>query len=252
MQPEAFDGLVFFVPPTSMAGLLLLGHLGLGDQLACSGLVRVLAAREKNVVVVCKLVSVHSIRFLYRDLPNVHLLPVEDDTRISPRFGADPRVLSAFDCLGFRIMLLGLHRGPLAPGSGFVDTFYQQANVCQDHRYTHFRVDRDLDIEQSFEAVRPYVFVHDDPERCYKIRLDTQLPAVHPGKADGRPHSNNIFAFVRLMQEAEELHCCDSSFAHLADLLDISPGRRYLHANAKNPLDRVENLFLRPGWVFVR
>lgn len=233
---------------------LLLGHMGLGDQLACCGLVRTLATANKNVVVVCKLVSVPSLKFLYRNIPNVHLLPVQDDSAISPRFGADPDILQAFVRLGFRLIPLGLHRGPLAAGSGFVGAFYRQANVPSTHRYTHFRLDRDLRMEEAFQR-RPtgdYVFVHDDADRGFRIDLDTRLPVVRPGKADERPHSDNVFAFITLMQGAVELHLFDSCFAHLADLLDILPGRRYLHANVKNPRDKVEDLFLRPGWTFLR
>lgn len=232
----------------------MLGHLGLGDQLACCGLVRTLAGTETNVVVVCKLVSVHSLKFLYRDLPNVHLLPVEDDSVISPRFGANPDVLWAFTRVGLRCLLLGLHRGPLSTGSGFVEAFYRQAGVARTNRYTHFHVDRDLCIEQNFtrQPTSKYVFVHDDACRGFHITVDTQLPILRPGKADDRPNSNNVFAFIGLMEGAEELHACDSSFAHLADLLDILPGRRYLHANVKNSRDAVEELFLRPGWIFLR
>lgn len=232
---------------------LLLGHMGLGDQLACCGLVRTLATSEKNVVVVCKLVSVSSLKFLYRNIPNVHLLPVSDDSSISPRFGADPDILRAFVRLGFRLVPLGLHRGPLAAGSGFVEAFYRQANVPSAHRYSHFQLDRDLHMEETFtKPTSDYVFVHDDASRGFRIDVDTRLPVVRPGTADERPHSDNVFAFIGLMQGAVELHLCDSSFAHLADLLDILPGRRYLHANVKNPKDRVEDLFLRPGWTFLR
>lgn len=205
-------------------------------------------------MVVCKLVSVHSLKFLYRDLPNVHLLPVEDDSVISPRFGADPDVLWALTRLGFRCLLLGLHRGPLDAGSGFVEAFYRQAGVAQANRYTHFHVDRDLCTEETFtrQPTNRYVFVHDDACRGFHITLDTQLPIVRPGRADDRPNSDNIFAFIGLMEGAQELHHIDSCWAHLADLLDILPGKRYLHANVKNPRDRVEELFLRPGWTFLR
>ena len=233
---------------------LLLGHLGLGDQLACCGLVRTLAESEKNVLVVCKLVSVPSLKFLYRNIPNVHLLPVPDDSVISPRFGSDPNILCAFARLGYRLLLLGLHQGSLAAGSGFVDTFYRQANVATAHRYTHFQVERDLCMEQTFtrQPQSKYLYVHDDASRGFCIDIDTHLPIVRPGRADERLYSDNIFAFIGVMEGALELHLIDSVFAHLVDLLDILPGKRYLHANVKNSADRVEELFLRPGWIFLR
>lgn len=243
-----------FVAGDIMAGLLVLLHNGLGDHLACNGLVRTLASREKSIVLVCKLLSAKTLKYMYRDLSNVHLLPIRDDSDISPRFGADPAVLQGIQGMGFSVLLVGLHRGPLAPGSGFLATFHDQAAVDRQHRYSHFHVDRDLCIEQTFtrQPNTRYVFIHDDADRGLHIHIDTRIPIVRPGKADQRPHSDNIFAFVGLMEGAEELHHIDSAYAHMADLLDILPGRRYLHANVKNPGDCVEELFLRPGWNFVR
>lgn len=234
--------------------LLLLGHLGLGDQLICNGLVRCLANKRPLVLVVCKRVSAVSVGFMYRKTPNIQLLVVEDDADISPAFGADPAVWTSFLRSGFDILALGLHRGPLPSGAGFADVFYDQAGVSRAARYSAFKVDRDPGLE-ALRCARPserYVFVHDDVERGFRLTLDSELPVRHPGKPDGSPGSDNIFAFLGLMERAEELRLMDSCFAHMADLLDIGAGRRYLHCDVKNPADRCERLFQRPGWQFVR
>ena len=234
--------------------LLVLGHLGLGDMLICNAMVRSFAGCGRQVVVVCKACAVQSTRHMYSDLPNVHLLPVQSDSDISPRFGARPDLLLGLQRAGYDLLMLGQHLAPLQPGSGFAEAFYQQAGLPAGTRYSGFHLPRDPQTEGRFDVAsgRPYVFVHDDQERGYKVHVETDLDVVHPGKADCRPHSGNIFSFVGLMANASEIHCFDSSFAHLADLLDLCPGRRYLHCCAKNASDRCEDLFLRPGWRFVR
>ena len=232
--------------------LLILSHMGLGDMLICNGMVRHLAASGRQVLVACKYATTTSIKFMYRDLPNVHLLPVSDDHIISPNFGGDGTILRALDGAGYDLMLLGLHRGHLLEGSGFADAFYNQALVPTACRYSHFHVERDRASEQRFMRAGSYVFKHDDPGRGFVINLQSSLPIVEPGGADDREGSDNIFNFLGLMEHAAEIHTFDTSWAWLADLFDLCPGRRYLYANVKNPSDRCEDLFKRPGWHFVR
>ena len=234
--------------------LLILSHLGLGDMLVCNGLVREFAATGRQVVVVCKSVSVPTVHYMYRDMSNVHLLPIADDSCISPAFGADPTCLHGISKLGYEILLLGLHAGPLVAGSGFADKFYEEAKVPRDARYSAFFVEKHEQVERTFDTTdnEPYIFVHDDPDRGIVLDIDTKFKLVHPGKADHRPGSANIFSFVGVMRGAAQLHLCDSVYAHLADHLDICPNRRYLHCYAKNPTDQCEKLFRRPGWRFIR
>ena len=231
--------------------VLFLGHLGLGDMITCNGLVRHIAEGGRLVLVVCKRVYVESVGYMYSDSPNIHVLAVEDDRSISPAFGADPAVLSSFVHAGFQVVAVGLHRGYLPVGSGFADAFYDQAGVPRQFRYTKAHAPRDPGVEGRFNRPGCYRFVHDDPARGFRLALRRQPTDAHPGVPDGRPGSSNIFSFVGLMENAAELDTIDSSFAHLADLLDICPGRRRLHAYSKTPDDRCQDLYLRPGWEFV-
>jgi len=231
--------------------VVVLGHLGMGDMLVCCGLVRHLAAERKIVLVVCKAVSAPSVKFMYRDKANIAVLTVDKDSDISPRFGGSPNTLQHLQQSGYDLMLLGLHRGTLAPGSGFANTFYDQACIPRDVRYRGFHVNRDVVGESGYATFSPYIFVHDDTERGFNIQVNTDLSIIRPGKADHRQGSNNIFNFVGLMSGAQECHMFDSCYAHMADLMDICPGRRFLHC-VKNPLDKCEELFIRPGWQFVR
>lgn len=234
--------------------VLVVGHLGLGDQLICNGLVRCLATKRPLVLVACKRVSAVSVGFMYRNTCNIQLLVVENDADISPAFGADPAVWSCFLRSGFDILALGLHRGSLPSGTIFADVFYDQAGVSRAARYSAFKVDRDAGLEalRCRRSSDPYVFMHDDVDRGFRLTVDSPLPVEHPGKPDGTPGSDNIFAFLGIMERAQELRLMDSCFAHLADLFDIGPGRRYLHCAAKNPSDRCEELFRQKGWQFVR
>lgn len=234
-----------------MDSLVVLTHNGMGDQLICNGLVRRLAAEHPNLSIVCKQENAESVLFMYRDQPNIRVVTIEDDNQISPAFGAHPSVLQTLRQSGHKLLLLGLHRGHVQPGSGFADVLYDQAGVSRQSRYLNFHVVRDVTLETNFAVDGEYLFLHDDPCRGFNISLTTDMRIIRPGKADQRPGSHNIFSFVTLMQNASEIRCIDSAFAHLADLLDLCPGRRFLHCTAKNPADTPELLFRRPGWTFV-
>jgi hypothetical protein len=56
----------------------VLTHLGMGDQITCNGLVRELYSRHSKLYVYCKLKYFYSIEFMYRDLNNLHVLPMEE------------------------------------------------------------------------------------------------------------------------------------------------------------------------------
>jgi hypothetical protein len=66
---------------------------------------------------------------------------------------------------------------------------------------------------------KPYVFVHDDVARSYAVR-DDHIPR---GAHIVRPVSGvtNIFGYLKLIEEAEEVHCIDSCFMFMIDSMDV-------------------------------
>ena len=234
-----------------MIRLLLLTHLGMGDMLACNGMVRQLCERSGELLLVCKERNRRSVAFMYRDLPNLKLLPVREDRDISPRFGSDGALLRRLEADGYTLMLLGMHSsGDWQQGCvSYVDALYAQAGVHPYTRYTHFKVLRD----RAAELKGPdgdYVFMHDDADRGFQIfkQLPPATALVCPPPLSGAP-DDNIFDYCAAIERALAVHVIDSCFAHLVDLLCLNP-ERHLHAYGKNPDDRLDALF-PSGWRYV-
>src|SRR5687767_8139013 len=67
-----------YQPPPS---LFIRPHLGAGDALILNGLVRYFAERQP-VIFPCKTHNVPSVSFMFRDNPNIEVLPVKDDAEV--------------------------------------------------------------------------------------------------------------------------------------------------------------------------
>lgn len=201
--------------------IFIQGHLGSGDHLVCLPIYRHFSETH-NVIVPVKFHNLPSVQWMVRGL-NVALIGVEDDTGAHNLADATAR-------RGARILRLGMF------SKGFdekrwSETMYEQAGIPFEKRWSDWKIDRDLSRE--FEPPKePYIFVHDDERRGFKIdakRLPNGwIECPIPGKTE------NIFDYCRLIEEATEIHCIDSCFAILADSLTTLKAKRFVvHAYAR-------------------
>lgn len=205
---------------------LLYHHLGLGDHIICSGLVRHLAAASPRVGLFAKKGYATSVRFLYRDLPSIEVIPVEDDEEV--------RIfLRRFDLPVWRIGFEHV----VSSTDGFAEGFYRQYGQDYALRWSGFRLQRDRAQEaQLFErldcAREPYVFLHDDPSRGLLIRRDL-LPQGMRVIFPDRALDETLFDWSMVLEKAAEIHCMDSSFRHLVDCLQPETDKLFLHHYVK-------------------
>lgn len=206
-----------------MKPLVILGHLGLGDMLILNGLVRQLARSRADVRLPCKMDNLPSVCWLYGDLPQVHIVGVKDDTAAND-------LVFVWERDKFDVLRLGLHnkKEPLDPAR-WDEQMYEQAGVSFSERWDGFLAP---EVIQPVEPPdKPFFFVHQDMKRGFCI--DSQrLPAVPMPHAEAHGR-RNIFAYRRLLEEAESIHCIDSCFAILADSIPTKDYRPTLHLYAR-------------------
>lgn len=216
--------------------LVIHHHLGLGDHLVCNALVRHHAAGRRRVGLCCKRLYLVSVAFMYRDLPQIEVLAVDDDAGASAILATLPeaaRLRIGFENLDSR---------------DFIDAFYRQAGLDRQRRYTGFQVERDAAREEDCYRrlvgdIKGYIFLHDDPSRGFTIdprRIASTLPIVRPAGAE------TIFDYAAVIERATEIHCIDSAFANLVESLPrLAAERLVLHGYAKPTSDVV---FGRHPW----
>lgn len=190
-------------------------HLGLGDHIVCNGMVRELCRGNDKVHLFCKHRNIVPVSFMYRDLPNLELIPVTEwEECVKFYENHDVRSLKTG----------GQGEGWVDDGRSFDRIFYDQAGMEHGKRWSSFHVERDMKRElalfRRFGLVENnYIFVHDDKRRGMRIRdsyIMNKPNLMRPLKGLTR----NIFDYTYILENAREIHCIDSSFRLLADSIE--------------------------------
>lgn len=201
---------------------MLYHPLGLGDHLACDGLVREQCKRYDRVGLFCFPNNEPSVSFMYRDLPNLKLHIIRSHKEAA-RFSFWNRFTSTrYDTI--------LPIGSFDPESGikYERQFYNSAGVPLEAMWGSFFVKRDATREQALaqkiHASGSYIFLHDDA----RFPVDpTKIPQGLPVLQPDLKLTSNIFDYCGLLEKAKEIHVVDSSFMFLVDLLPYtSPHQR--------------------------
>jgi hypothetical protein len=218
-------------------------HLGLGDTIECNGIVRYYAEKYDKVHVFSKERNYNMISYMYRDNQNivVHKVPENNE------YAGVSKFLENFEG---SVLVPGHQNYFRKDGWGPGETFYHLANVPWECRNSKFFFERDLKKEQEVcDLINPdkerYIFVHDDPSRGFNLNIDT------PYKIIKNNPSVNMFNIVKLLEEAEEIHCMSSSILCLIDCLSTSVKfpKLYLHYNIRKVELGPKSLF--GDWEYV-
>lgn len=199
-----------------MTSLFLKWHLGLGDAIICNGLVRTLADRYSRVYLPAKYHNVCSVFWMFQDLPNVTVVPVENDRAML--FQAERHIPG--------VMGLGCwSAGGLRDRNHWDEQFYTDANVPFDQRWDAFDIPG---VESEDTPRHPYAFLHHDPARGYRIRQQPTIPIHEPRPM---PH---LFWNLDLLCNADEIHVIDSAYLNLAESVVTDAKRLVIHAYARH------------------
>ena len=209
--------------------------LGLGDMIHFNGMVRYLLddlSADRKIRVFCKARNAPMTRWMYRDEPRVELVeigPEESEGRAVQRALRRYRTKN-FLCLGHRAMRPLLKK---YPHTFFDPLFYLQAEVPYSIRYSHCYWERDAQQEERVYkklitdrdmSQGGYAFVHDDPERGYRVQTDRiELPIV------GNDISESIFHLGLVLERAAEVHCMESSIRCMIESLKMQGVKLYYH-----------------------
>jgi len=196
----------------------------------CHAIVRDRARSGEPIGLFVKHGYMQSVRCMYRDDPAIRLIAVEDDhevRRMLRRHPGWPVETIGFDYLG-------------DDQADFAEAFYRQAGLPYSQRWDGFRLARDREREAAvFRRLipdgRPYIFLHGDPTRGYRIdrtRIPSDMPVVFPSPGV----TDTLFDYCGILEGAAEIHCMDSAFRHLVDSLPTVPGKLFLHHYVK-PFD---------------
>ena len=242
---------------------VILHHIGLGDQLMLNGMVRYFVEKKFRVVLVAKEQQRESIEFMYRDLKIglyhhdviVYYVKREEEGPKSIMKKLENEDTSTMIRLATysvpdQIWLHLMSHPQFDNLTNWSNGVYMQAGVNPYFMRDKFHVDRDSEREDKmfkhFGLIEgEYVFVHDAPNRkqgdgTRKIDIDNKLKIFNPN--DTYEQFPNLFDYISIIEKAKEVHCMNSSYAWLIDLLKLgNKETNFLH------IDAAHNYYTRQG-----
>lgn len=214
-------------------------HLGLGDHIICNGLIRFLS-KQNEIFLFVKPHNYNNVKFMFRDLENLSLISANDDEAVE--YIQKNNLQSKYLRIGHENLDLIKYN--------FDESFYQQVNINFHERWNSFYIKRD-DEQEDFlykklnPTNEPFVLIHnvgsDGIDRIDYSKVNSKLKMIYLTKSFG------IFDYLKLAENATEIHCIDSSFIHLIDSFDFS-GKKFFHKNFNS---RNFNFSLKNNWIII-
>jgi len=220
--------------------LIIYHHLGLGDHIVCNGVVRHFS-EPLEIELLCKKQNVENVEFMYRDNNRINIVSVVDDNDanryISKRLGETEYVIDVLR-IGFAV------GGQKHSDCLWDENFYRNAGVDFEYSWSKFYV-KPPEKAMISPPNNPYIFVHSTGS--HKIdRIDyDKLPK---NKEIIFSDSNiKFFDYHSVIQNADEIHCINSSFKHLVDRIETK-GKLFYHTNVKRDYDEHNS---KKDWIIL-
>lgn len=225
-------------------------HLGLGDHIACNGLVRtILKKNKKNIIYIfCKDIFYDTIKFMYRDSRRLKVIS------LNSKKNADQEAEKALLKIKkkHKIIKIGfenftkLHKQMYSPKNPitFDMIFYRQLKTNYKKRFLNCYWKRDYKKEKkTFENftknIKDYAFIHDDESLGYKIDdnfVSKGLTIIRNSK------KINLFYMCKLIEEAKELHLMESSIRNMSETLNLKANKLSLYIWRRRDIAPIYNM----------
>ena len=224
-------------------------HLGLGDCFDCNGMVRFILEEwsYNQVTVFSKDNYFDMINFMYRDNDNINVIKIDKNRE----YEEVERVIKDSNRHENDFLVVGHHNyDDTAKEKNCWEIFYDQIKIPYSVRKDSFYVERNLEEEQRLFSKlnpnnEPFIFLHDDGERGFVLDrgyiLNKDLRVIE------NEVSENIFYFIKILQEADEVHSMESSFKTLIDLY-CKQDNLFFHDFRGHPLGGESN----KNWKVIR
>lgn len=222
--------------------LIVHHHLGLGDHLDCNGLVRSLLDSYDEVRLFVKQKNFTTVRKMFKDDPRIVLVPIDTVAKNEYELVAEycnsipPNENTEYFCI--QIGHFSYPRNP-DPNKNCWEYFYEQVGMPLETKKSRFHYQRDEAQENRvYDKLNPnnepYAFVHDDPSRGFVIDEDSVSSGLRIIKND---MAENILDFCKIIEGASEIHCMESSFKSLVELMPTG-GKLFFHDFRGHPLGK--------------
>jgi hypothetical protein len=206
--------------------IIFLHYNGLGDYLICNGLVNALSKLVDTLHLPIPQCYENTLKFLYSENHKVKLffsdVKLDDENlNIYAKTNNLPIITKCYE--------YGFNR------KTFQKDLYKSMNIPYNARYEYWHIPDNPNSYNLYlkQNLKDYIFVHDT------FAWQKQNLKINTNKKIFYPHvdmTNNLFHYVDIIKNAQEIHCVDSCFYHLIENMQIKNIPKYYHdiRNAHN------------------
>lgn len=196
--------------------IVIYHHLGLGDHFVCNGLVRKIVDKDNPdfLYLPTKRNNFATVSQMYSDDRRIICLPVNDDR--------DVYFLPQLNN-GSKVYYVGFEK---CRHFDWDVSFYDSVNIPFECRWNRFSVNRNFDKEVEIKKIlglkqdEKFILVHDEcSDQKFSLEITNNCRIVKVEKI-----TDSLIDWCGVIEEAEEVHCVDSSVIHLAQSLNIKSG----------------------------
>jgi hypothetical protein len=229
-----------------MSEVYIYPHLAVGDQIIISGAVREIAKEKYDkVFLFAKIRTEGTIKFLYRDNPNIEIIIGTD-----PNWYQDYQLLNKYRDKNLKIIGHDFLDRSNRTGKSFDVLFYELAGIPFRCKWDSFYVERDLNREKELinkvNATGEYIFIHEDKSRNLCIDR-SKLPNCRIIEAFP---TDNIFDWMGVLEGAQEIHIIESAFSFLIESFEHWTQPLVAHRYARK-LDVLNTPVYRRDWKII-
>ena len=215
-------------------------HMGLGDIIICNGLINKLSERFNKVYLFTLTKNLAHTEYLYSNNKKIEVVEVKNEKYIY----SEPRNNTT--------LRIGFEKNY----GKFNSSFYDQLGLPYKLSFEYFSMPQNLEKENSlytnllkfYDIKDNYLLVHrTSSQGSLDLDIISEIPIVYVEKETDM--FNNIFLYKKLIENATEIHCIDSSFLHLVERIDTD-ANLFFHAFKKEG-QVSEKLNLYKNWNII-
>ena len=234
---------------------LFVSHLGLGDHIMCAEMVDQISSYFDEIHIPVKPRNFESVKYLFSYLKNVVVFKINNDNISLSDMN---KLIAEYQNRSFIVIKSGCYNSGFREGLTIPNVFYNQVKLSVLTRSSIAgKIKRDIGQEISFANTnfkdiigKKYIFVHEKGSDGNTIdygKIRSDLPILKPTIQPG-----NIFLYSYLLENATEIHCVDSSFAHVADILNLSKvERKCIHRYARREIMSRNSVIYIQNWELI-
>jgi hypothetical protein len=238
--------------------LFFIGPLGLGDNFVHSGIVHYFGDRCIELHVPVWPAHFETITTLYQDHPHIKVVPLKHYDLGENQYVYENRLSRILPTDLIRTTASGVTMAPL-----WDVQIYANYEIPFTMRYDNFRLPKLIpEAAELYDALtgdEPYVLVHRRsgkwpagmPVNIQEFRKHSNLPDIKIIEVfEGI--TNNMMHYVKLIENAQEIHCIPSSFHCLVDSMNHRTNARlFFHDIRDDVLMKVNSISNQHRWIIV-